>query len=416
MEKVKIFIDGENMSCTLIEEYLNISKEYGEIISKKVYGDFTNQTLTSWNKTGKEYGMDLVQVSSSGKGKSTTDIKLIVDLLRDFYNNRDNIFVIVTNDSDFVEVGKVIREENGFVVNIHKSECSNTMQHTFTRTHSVDISSRNTSKKIASQSDEMTSSNVDANKILEDLKNIVSKNTKGNEILISQVTEELYEKYSKNDVQKAIGYSKNTGIKKGIEKLGIYNLKTVGTSTYICLKKDKVSPKKTKDHKTEVIDNITELTVKYSEGDDNWALLSTVANDLYKIIDKDIVKEVLKFTNKEGLAKGLLSLPNFEVKQEKIHHYIRLKPNISSKTEVNKIIHEIKKVIDNEKKSKKHHGYVEFQSVSNHLIKVLKYTKDDIKEIFHLESYKRLYDCLENHGFKFIQHEHNKQNLTYIKY
>ena len=94
------------MSCNLIDNYLSISNEYGEIISKKAYGDFSNQTLAPWKKAEKVYGMDLVQISSSGKGKSTTDIKLIIDLISDFYHNNDNVFVLVSNDNDFIEVAK----------------------------------------------------------------------------------------------------------------------------------------------------------------------------------------------------------------------------------------------------------------------------------------------------------------------
>jgi uncharacterized LabA/DUF88 family protein len=110
-----VLIDADNAQATVIEGLLAEIARFGEATVKRIYGDFTAATSSSWKKVLQRYAIKPVQQFAYTTGKNVTDSTLIIDAMDLLYTRKFDGFCLITSDSDFTGLAMRLREE-GLIV------------------------------------------------------------------------------------------------------------------------------------------------------------------------------------------------------------------------------------------------------------------------------------------------------------
>lgn len=109
--KLAVLIDADNAQAKIIGEILAEVAKYGEAIVKRIYGDFTSPTSSSWKRVLQAHAIKPVQQFAYTTGKNATDSTMIIDAMDLLYTGRFDGFCLVTSDSDFTGLAMRLREE-----------------------------------------------------------------------------------------------------------------------------------------------------------------------------------------------------------------------------------------------------------------------------------------------------------------
>lgn len=112
MNQIAVYFDGDNVSYKDANIIVNEIKNYGSIIFSKVYGDWSQENMKTWQQTASNIGAIPIQCDRIS-GKNSSDLKICVDIMKDLYTI-DNItlFYIITSDSDFRHIVPEIKTKN----------------------------------------------------------------------------------------------------------------------------------------------------------------------------------------------------------------------------------------------------------------------------------------------------------------
>ena len=114
-KKFAVLIDADNSSISAIPSVLEEVAKYGIDSVKRVYGDWSSETLKNWREVLLPHAITPVQQFAYTKGKDATDMILIIDAMDLLYAGALDGFCIVSSDSDFTPLASRIRE-NGLSV------------------------------------------------------------------------------------------------------------------------------------------------------------------------------------------------------------------------------------------------------------------------------------------------------------
>lgn len=114
-KKFAVLIDADNSSISAIPFVLEEVAKYGIASVKRVYGDWSSDTLKNWRDVLLPHAITPVQQFAYTKGKDATDMILIIDAMDLLYAGALDGFCIVSSDSDFTPLASRIRE-NGLSV------------------------------------------------------------------------------------------------------------------------------------------------------------------------------------------------------------------------------------------------------------------------------------------------------------
>ena len=109
--RLAVLIDADNAQAAVIEGLLGEIARFGEATVKRIYGDFTAPTSSSWRKVLQRYAIKPVQQFAYTAGKNATDSTLIIDAMDLLYTRNFDGFCLVTSDSDFTGLAMRLREE-----------------------------------------------------------------------------------------------------------------------------------------------------------------------------------------------------------------------------------------------------------------------------------------------------------------
>jgi uncharacterized LabA/DUF88 family protein len=110
--RIALLIDAENTHCKEIDFILEKSSQYGELIIRRVYGDFTKQQLSCWQEIIQRHAFGVAQKFAYKKGKNSTDIELIMDAIELKVLNKVDGIILVAGDSDYTSLALRCREGN----------------------------------------------------------------------------------------------------------------------------------------------------------------------------------------------------------------------------------------------------------------------------------------------------------------
>jgi len=109
--RLAVLIDADNAQATVIEGLLAEIARFGEATVKRIYGDFTAPTSSSWKNVLQRYAIKPVQQFAYSTGKNATDSTLIIDAMDLLYTRKFDGFCLITSDSDFTGLAMRLREE-----------------------------------------------------------------------------------------------------------------------------------------------------------------------------------------------------------------------------------------------------------------------------------------------------------------
>lgn len=336
MSKTRVYIDCENVSSELVDSYLDICRTYGDITTKKAYGDFSNGTLKPWKEKSQQYGLKLEQVVSSGKGKSTSDMKLMLDLVSEFYENRSDSFVLVSNDSDFYHAAILIKEKNGMIVNINTGTGNAiAIRNNFVKAHTVEVAKE--SKKVTKKAKQDKNTNVTSkskekktpskkeilallDKVINELKN------KDGYADFSKVMVKLYSspiELKRAEIKKAFNI---TSVAKGkfikvLKSEGKHSFKKLNQSYFIKKGASKPKPSNTKPKENKTL-SLIKKAVKDNIESNGFAKYSVVVAEVRKKYTEKQIKANLKLSSYSRLRE-YLGKNGFTVKQINKTIYIK---------------------------------------------------------------------------------------------
>jgi len=114
--KIAVLIDAENISSKYMDIILNEANALGNVIYKRIYGDWTMQNMSSWKEVILDNSIQPIQQYRNAAGKNSTDSSLIIDTMDLLYLGKLNGFCIVSSDSDFTRLAARLRESEIYVL------------------------------------------------------------------------------------------------------------------------------------------------------------------------------------------------------------------------------------------------------------------------------------------------------------
>jgi len=127
-KKIAVLVDADNICAKEYEVVLGkISSTYGEILIKRVYGDWTTSNMNKWKDVlVKEPATPCQQFRL---GKNATDIRMIIDATELMILNPNiDAFCIVSTDANFCGLAMRLRENGKFVLGVGKEEAKSIWQ------------------------------------------------------------------------------------------------------------------------------------------------------------------------------------------------------------------------------------------------------------------------------------------------
>ncbi|MBK8114662.1 MAG: NYN domain-containing protein [Candidatus Accumulibacter sp.] len=109
--RLAVLIDADNAQAAVIDGLLAEIARFGEATVRRIYGDFTAPTSSSWKKVLQRYAIKPVQQFAYTTGKNATDSTLIIDAMDLLYTRKFDGFCLITSDSDFTGLAMRLREE-----------------------------------------------------------------------------------------------------------------------------------------------------------------------------------------------------------------------------------------------------------------------------------------------------------------
>ena len=120
MEKqFAVFFDGDNISSRYYDAIIAEILKFGQIIIKRVYGDWTTSNMASWKEQVFKSPIKVVQQFRFGE--NATDNSIIMDIMELLKENKEiNSFCIVSSDADYYNLALRLRESGKFILGIGK--------------------------------------------------------------------------------------------------------------------------------------------------------------------------------------------------------------------------------------------------------------------------------------------------------
>ena len=114
--KIAVLIDAENVSSKYVNIILQEASSLGNLIYKRIYGNWTTSLLNSWKKELLDNAIQPIQQYSNTTGKNSSDSALIIDAMDLLYQKNLDAFCIVSSDSDFTRLASRLRESEMYVM------------------------------------------------------------------------------------------------------------------------------------------------------------------------------------------------------------------------------------------------------------------------------------------------------------
>lgn len=118
VKRFALLIDADNAQATAINAILIEAARYGDVTSRRCYGDWTDNRLVKWKDVLNKHAIQPIQQFAYTIGKNATDSALIIDAMDLLYTGKFNGFFLVSSDSDFTKLATRIREAGLEVIGI----------------------------------------------------------------------------------------------------------------------------------------------------------------------------------------------------------------------------------------------------------------------------------------------------------
>lgn len=135
---VALLIDADNASPDSLDPVLTVLAELGTVNIRRAYGNWQKPGLGGWAKIVHLHAIEPQQQFDLTRGKSATDMKMIIDAMDLLYGGHVQGFGIMSSDSDFMPLAMRIRQDGLPVYGFGKSKTPKSFQNACTRFIDVD--------------------------------------------------------------------------------------------------------------------------------------------------------------------------------------------------------------------------------------------------------------------------------------
>jgi uncharacterized protein (TIGR00288 family) len=108
---IALLIDADNASPEHLDEVLLVLGELGTINIRRAYGNWAKASLKGWGALTGMHSIVPMQQFDVVKGKSSTDMRMVIDAMDLLYRGHVDGFGIMSSDSDFLPLAQRIRED-----------------------------------------------------------------------------------------------------------------------------------------------------------------------------------------------------------------------------------------------------------------------------------------------------------------
>ena len=300
-KKYALLIDAENADIKYLDNIFNELRSYGIVTYKRMYGDFTVESMRKWNEKALEYAIVSIQQPHYSNYKNAADIMLVIDAMDILYANHVDGFCIVSNDSDYTRLVNRLRETGMEVIGMGSNHASRTLKAACTEYKILEkifeedleeesvIVQNNDAQQKENKNDSITS--------IEDIKqaifNMIVQNEKAG---LGGIKSTLQRTYSDFD-ERNYGF---TTIRKLIESMQEFQLIQENSSLYVVLRKQEYSESDVKNYIQQIV----------SKQGIDMAILGNKVHDQYHDFN-------FKNYGYNQFSKFVLSIEDAEVKRTK---------------------------------------------------------------------------------------------------
>ncbi len=108
---VALLIDADNASPDSLDPVLTVLAELGTVNVRRAYGNWQKPALKGWAAMTHRHAIEPQQQFDVTKGKSATDMKMVIDAMDLLYRGTVQGFGIMSSDSDFMPLAMRIRQD-----------------------------------------------------------------------------------------------------------------------------------------------------------------------------------------------------------------------------------------------------------------------------------------------------------------
>lgn len=216
--RIALMIDAENVSYKYIDHIMKEISKYGKLLIARFYGDIP-RLPEIWKNKAQDYAIKPMHQFNVAVGKNAADMEMALDAMQIRFENKADVFFLVSSDSDFTPLAIRLKESGALVVgvgdenkvtNAFKSACSEFKYFQY-------FDADDEEAKIPNPDE-------DIRKIIG---NIIIENGENDQLLLSRLGDILVNQHSDFDPRK-YGASTLTSL---VKKLG-FETETIKTTTY----------------------------------------------------------------------------------------------------------------------------------------------------------------------------------------
>lgn len=112
--RVAVMVDCDNVSPDILEHALQMAAQFGRVVLRRGYGN-PEALSNKWQEALVQWAFTPCLQFRYSAGKNTSDIALALDAMEALFDQRAEVFCLVTSDSDFAYLCRKLRERGASV-------------------------------------------------------------------------------------------------------------------------------------------------------------------------------------------------------------------------------------------------------------------------------------------------------------
>ena len=130
---IALLIDADNASPDRFDDVLAILAELGTVNVRRAYGNWEKPSLKGWKALTHRYAIEPQQQFDVTKGKSATDMRMIIDAMDLMFAGRVDGYGLMSSDSDFMPLAMRLRQDGSPVYGFGSTKTPESFRQSCTR-------------------------------------------------------------------------------------------------------------------------------------------------------------------------------------------------------------------------------------------------------------------------------------------
>jgi uncharacterized protein (TIGR00288 family) len=125
--RVAVMVDCDNVSPDILEHAPQMAAQFGRVVLRRGYGN-PEALSNKWQEALVQWAFTPCLQFRYSAGKNTSDIALALDAMEALFDQRAEVFCLVTSDSDFAYLCRKLRERGASVCIVGEAKTPRTAQ------------------------------------------------------------------------------------------------------------------------------------------------------------------------------------------------------------------------------------------------------------------------------------------------